>query len=193
MGKLFSRRGFTLAETLISMVVLLVLAGTVSAVMMSGFGVYSRTALRSSAQETGNTVYELISERLTYAVDLTISNDVRYVENNYNVQEEGSICIYIPAEGDRVGLGAGALAPGDVLRPSQLQGLRVSAAIEYQAESLLGLTVSVESSEDGRELFSRSGTVHLMNAANPALDSFCDVQNCDNSVRDMFIVFNELA
>lgn len=193
MKKLFSRRGFTLTETLISLVVLLILAGVASAVMMSGFGVYGRTALRNSAQEAGDTVYELISSRLTYAVDLTISDDVRYVENNYDVQAEGSICIYIPTEGDRVGMGAGALAPGDVLRPSQLKGLRIEVSAEYQSEDLVGLTVGITSEEDGRMLYSRTGTIRLMNAADPAIDSFCDIQNCDNSVRDMYFVFNELA
>lgn len=193
MKNLLKRKGFTLTETLISLVVLLILAGTVSAVMMSGFGIYGRTALRNSAQSAGDTAYELISSRLSYATNLTISDNVRYVENNYDVRADGAVCIYVPVDGDRVCLGVGALAPPAVIKPSQLQNMRINVSAEYQSDSLVGLTVSIESTEDGRTLYSRSGTVRLMNASNPELDSFCDVQNSDNSTSDLYFVFTELA
>lgn len=190
---MLKRKGFTLTETLISLVVLLILAGTVSAVMMSGFGIYGRTALRNSAQSAGDTAYELISSRLSYATNLTISDNVRYVENNYDVRVDGAVCIYVPVDGDRVCLGVGALAPPAVIKPSQLQNMRINVSAEYQSDSLVGLTVSIESTEDGRTLYSRSGTVRLMNASNPELDSFCDVQSSDNSTSDLYFVFTELA
>lgn len=193
MKNLLKRKGFTLTETLISLVVLLILAGTVSAVMMSGFGIYGRTALRNSAQSAGDTAYELISSRLSYATNLTISDNVRYVENNYDVRADGAVCIYVPVDGDRVCLGVGALAPPAVIKPGQLQNMRINVSAEYQSDSLVGLTVSIESTEDGRTLYSRSGTVRLMNASNPELDSFCDVQNSDNSTSDLYFVFTELA
>lgn len=193
MKTLLKRKGFTLTETLIGLVVLLILAGTVSAVMMSGFGIYGRTALRNSAQSAGDTAYELISSRLTYAVNLTISDNIRYVENNYDVKADGAVCIYIPADGGRIGLGVGSLAPPDVIKPDQLRNMRLNVSAEYQSDTLVGLAVSVESSDDGRTLYSRSGTIRLMNASNPGLDSFCDVQSSDNSASDLYFVFTELA
>lgn len=193
MKRLFSRKGFTLTEMLIGLVVLLILAGTVSAMMMSGFGIYGRTALRNSAQSTADQLYELISSRLTYAVDLTVSDDVRYIESMYNMQEDAAVCIYIPSDGSFVGLGVGALAPPSVIPPSQLKGMRLDAEVNYQSDSLVEITIAVESADDGRILYSRTGSVHLMNAANPELDSFCDVQSCDNSAADIYFVFKELA
>lgn len=193
MKTLLKRKGFTLTETLIGLVVLLILAGTVSAVMMSGFGIYGRTALRNSAQSAGDTAYELISSRLTYAVNLTISDNASYVGNNYDVKVDGAVCIYIPADGGRVGLGVGSLAPPDVIKPDQLRNMRLNVSAEYQSDTLVGLAVSVESSDDGRTLYSRSGTIRLMNASNPGLDSFCDVQSSDNSTSDLYFVFTELA
>lgn len=193
MKKLFRHGGFTLTETLIGLVVLLILAGTVSAVMMSGFGIYGRTALRNHAQSIGDTAYELISSRLTYAVDLTVSNNAKEIHDSYNVQEDGNVCIYIPVEGDRVGLGIGALEPPDVITPEQLAGMRLSVSASYESDTLAGLNVEVRLAEDDRLLYSRSGTVRLMNASNPELDSFCDVQNSDNSSSDLYFVFSELA
>lgn len=193
MKTLLKRKGFTLTETLIGLVVLLILAGTVSAVMMSGFGIYGRTALRNSAQSAGDTAYELISSRLTYAVNLTISDNVSYVGNNYDIKADGAVCIYIPADGGRVGLGVGSLAPPDVIKPDQLRNMRLNVSAEYQSDTLVGLAVSVESSDDGRTLYSRSGTIRMMNASNPELDSFCDVQSSDNSTSDLYFVFTELA
>ena len=71
MKRILSKKGFTLTETLIGTVVLLILAGTASTIILSCFGIYGRTTKRNSAQSIGDTIYELISERLTYSAALS--------------------------------------------------------------------------------------------------------------------------
>lgn len=193
MKRIKSRKGFTLTETLIGIVVLMILAGVASSIMLSCFGIYGRTAKRNSAQSIGDTVYELIYSRMTYAVDLTVTNDVGLLKSRYNVIEDGNSCIFVPPDGDFAGYGVGTLAPPSVITVKQLQTMKLIVSVESSGGSLAEVTVTVNNADDGRQLYSRTGTVHLMNADNSALGSFCDVQNCDSSDSGLFIVFSEPA
>lgn len=192
MKRYFSRRGFTLTETLIGLVVFMILAGTVSAVILTGFNIYSRNALKNSAQSIGDTAYDLISGRLSYCTKLTVSDRTEDVES-LEVAKNRLLCIHIPAEGDRIGMGVGSLSPRDVITPAELSGLTLEISAEPDSGTLMQLTVTVLSAEDERQLYSRSGTIRLFNAAADELDTYCDVQSSSNSYSDIYFVFNETA
>lgn len=190
MKRILSKKGFTLTETLIGTVVLLILAGAASTIILSCFGIYGRTTKRNSAQSIGDTIYELISERLTYSVDLTVTNDTVLIGETYNIVSDGDSCIFIPTEGDFAGFGVGTLAPPDVITMKQLEGMRLCVSIENKGDDLVGLTVTIRTSDAGRQLYKRCGTIYLMNAA---LGSVCNVFDCDNSSEGLFFVFKEPA
>lgn len=192
MKRILSRRGFTLTETVIGLAVFMILAGVVSAVILTGFNIYSRNALKNSAQSIGDTVYDLISGRLSYCTDLTISDRIEDVES-LDVAKNRLLCIHVPAEGDRVGMGVSSLSPRDVITPAELSGLKLKISAEPDSDTIMQLTVTVLSSEDERQLYSRCGTIRLFNAAAEKLDTYCDIQSSSNSYRDIYFVFNETA
>lgn len=192
MKRIFSRRGFTLTETVIGLAVFMILAGVVSAVILTGFNIYSRNALKNSAQSVGDTVYDLISGRLSYCMNLTVSDRAEDVDS-LDVAKNRLLCIHVPANGDRVGLGVGSLSPRDFITPAELSGLKLNISAEPGSDTLMKLTVTVLSSGDGRQLYSRSGTIRLFNASAEELDTYCDVQSSSNSYRDIYFIFSETA
>lgn len=83
MEKLFRRKGFTLTETIIGLVVFMLLAGAASSIVLVGFGFFGRSALRNSAATIGEEIYTLLENRLTYCADLIVSFRPEEAENEY--------------------------------------------------------------------------------------------------------------
>lgn len=164
MRRIKSKKGFTLAELLIGLVLFMLLAGAVSSVIVLGFSLYSRSAQRNAAQQAGNTLCELLSSRLCYGVDVTVTNSLPLIEENLGDRE--MTCIVIPESGDRVSVGSAIPADTDVLGENALAGMRVYARIsELSAKKnpVLEIEVEICSESDGRTVYSTLETVRLMN------------------------------
>lgn len=192
MKRLIRKKGFTLTETLIGIVVFLILAGTSSSVMLTAFNLYGRTALKNSAQNIGDTVYELLDNRLSYCNYLVVGNASENCKPEY-------MCIKIPKDGKSVIMGANTPSTA-ITDDSQFTNMKMVVDAEIvgslqNAASMLKVTVTVYAEEDGRELYTRTGVIKLYNA----VTGECEVTGADggneysSKTNDLYFVFGEVG
>lgn len=184
MKRIFGKKGFTLVELMISLVLFLLLAGAASSIILVSFNLYSRSAVRNTAQIKGDEIFDTIENRLMYAVDVTVTNDDNAT---------GDFCIYIPQYGDRVRIGNTIPPNSDLVSPDELINLTVGATIKQGNEDdLIVLTIEILSADE--PVYSRSGAIKLMNALNPDISESCSVPKITtNYSEDMYIVFGEIG
>lgn len=184
-----SKKGFTLVELMIGLVVFMFLVGAATSIIMVSFNIYARSAVRNHAQQKGDEIYSLIESRLTYAANLTITTD----ESTLEGAAEPYTCIYIPSYGDRVCIGNTIPANSEAVSPSELEGLTVKVKIRQGSGDDV-LTLAVEIFRDSEAVYSHTGSVMMMNANNAAVSEYCEVPySTSNSFTDMYIVFTELG
>lgn len=192
MKRIAGNKGFTMVELMISLLLFLIIAGAAASIVLVSFNLYTRSAVRNSAQLKGDEIFETIENRLTYAIDLVVTND-----ESAAGAESGAFCIYIPQYGDRVRIGNQVPPNSDLVAPDELVGLTVRVDIEQgKADDLIVLSVEIYSEDEptGTSVYSRSGTVRLMNAANASISKGCAVPLITtNLTKDMYIVFVEIG
>lgn len=66
-------KGFTLPEMIMNLAVLAIVAAAVGAVLIICINIFTRNALNSHAAITADGIYELISDKLTYGRDISLS------------------------------------------------------------------------------------------------------------------------
>lgn len=193
MRMLFRKKGFTLTETVVGLAVFMLLAGAAASIVLVGFKIYGRSTLRNSAAIVGNEIYELIENRLTYCTDLIVSFKSEDFEDSYPEQEY--VCIYVPAEGNYVGMENRTAFPREFISKKQLEGMsaEVKISADIFVDSLVDITVSVYETNGGSRLFTTSGTVELLNAANPNVSDFCLLDNVDSKITGLYITFTDIG
>lgn len=193
MKRLFRRKGFTLTETIIGLVVFMLLAGTASSIVLVGFRLFGRSALRNSAAAVGEEIYTLLENRLTYCTDLIVSSEPPEAENEYS--DKVYFCIYVPADGSYVGMGSNTVYPRECITRDQMESMSAEVKIipDDYSDSLVDITVSVYEKDDGSLLFTTSGTVELLNAANGNISDFCLVDSVDSGITGSYITFTEIG
>ena len=193
MKRLLRHKGFTLTETIIGLVVFMLLAGAASSIVLVGFRLFGRSALRNSAAAVGEEIYTLLENRLTYCTDLIISFRPEEAENEYS--DKVFICIYVPADGSYVGMGTNTVYPGECITRNQMEGMsaEVKMTPDDYSESLVNITVSVYEKDGGSMLFTTSGTVERLNAANGNISDFCHVDSVDSGITGSYITFTEIG
>ncbi len=77
-------RGFTLVETMTSLVIMVILIAIASGVIITTFNIFGKNALFRAAQNEGNNVYNFLYNNISYATGLKIgkSDDIYYDENS---------------------------------------------------------------------------------------------------------------
>lgn len=68
-------KGFTLPEMIMNLAVLAIVAAAVGAVLIICINIFTRSALNARAAITADGIYELISDKLTYGRDISLSNE----------------------------------------------------------------------------------------------------------------------
>lgn len=201
-AKLRRKKGFTLTETLISLVIFMILAGTASSIIMVSMNLFSRSALKNSAQRVGSELYQLLDNRLTYGKNVTITNSEDTMRANYGasgagIPSEPMTCVYIPAAGDRVGMGNIIPSNAYVISADEMQGLRAAVTFteEYSAFPIISLKVEVFT-DDGKDLlYSVEGKIRLLNVTENDIfySGLIPPSGVSNNYQDLYIGFTELA
>lgn len=184
------KKGFTLVETVIGLVVFLVLAGAASAVIVLCFDLLGRGAMRNKAQSIGDGVYNLIENRISYCQNLTISTyDPITGEINY-YDGMNPFQIVLARGGKTVEL-VGAERT-QAFSASDLGGMYLDITLE-EGESYGLVRIVVEVFEDGSNsapLYHTEGSACTMNAVDTFIDIAGSFNNCGG---DVFITFTEIG
>lgn len=84
-------KGFTLVETMTSLVILVILIGVASGVIITTFNIFGKNTVMRMAQSHGNTVYEYLYDHISYATALKIGRNV-------DINNKDSLSSFIPSD-----------------------------------------------------------------------------------------------
>lgn len=84
-------KGFTLVETMTSLVILVILIGVASGVIITTFNIFGKNTVMRMAQSHGNTVYEYLYDHISYATALKI-------DENVDINNKDSLSSFIPSD-----------------------------------------------------------------------------------------------
>lgn len=197
-----AKKGFTLTELLISLVLFALLAGAVSSIILVSFNIYSRSALRNTAQRVGTEVFDLLENRLSYGKNVTITNSEDVMCANYGASGSGvpsdpMVCITVPSSGDRLCLGNIIPANATIVKPDELSKMKLLVEIEeeYSVYPLVTVRVSITSDDGETSLFSTESPVRLLNVAEDDIfwESFMLLGSYSNEYSDLYIGFTEIG
>lgn len=153
------RRGLTLVEVSVSMVIMVILILLTSSLMLAGMNIFWKNAESRAAQSEGNAVFALLSEKISYATQLTISgetaDELADDEERIEVTEDG-VTITRMYQGQET--------RQTVFDKAALHGHRAEVTVTQKPEdpSFLTLALSLYSSEN-ELLYTQMGVVPLLN------------------------------
>ena len=143
-----SRKGFTLVEVTVAFVLLSILIVVSGAIILSALSMYSRSAASAQAQRLGDSVYDFVSDRLTYAQHIEIGSDTEGYAQSILISD-GVASYRQTADGE--------------YRPiadTTLYGATVS--LETQVDGTV-MTLTVTVSYGSRNTYERSSSFRLIN------------------------------
>lgn len=186
MKRIKSKKGFTLVETVIGIVVFMILAGTASGVMLTAFNLYGRSSMKNRAQNVGDTVYELIDKRLSYCYELVIGDNSESYAN-------GMMCIKIGKDGKSVRMG-NVESPSEFIDSDEFDGMKLTVTASIYDNTMVNISVTLIAEDDGRTLYSRDGYIKLFNSNDlegaSGTDSEEDYSSDDD---DLYFIFKEIS
>lgn len=176
--------GFTLVETTVTILLITIVIAVSGGIIISVGNIFSRNAMIRNAQNVGNSVYELLSEKLKYCTALSVGESPADVSGVYTES------IYISPDGDEVTISRQGIPEQALLSDDTRAGCLVMTEIGNVANECIEVTVSVYHGDiaSSKLLYTINGTVPLLNYN---ADGNFSVSSHKN-IRDLYIKYSFL-
>ncbi|MGN0687395.1 MAG: type II secretion system protein J [Oscillospiraceae bacterium] len=183
--KSIAKKGFTLAETLLSAALFIVVAGIVGSILVISMKVFAVNAQRVKATLAADGIFDYISGCISCAKDITISSGgAVYPDDDFTTV----ICISENGRIELIDERGTAAAFGDDFFGGMTAYICFSQPFDEENVLLLEIDVSL----DDRLLCERSGAICLMNAAQGLGSADLSGSRVSNQSGDVCIAYNNI-
>lgn len=185
------RRGFTLVEVSVSLVVLVMIISVSSGIILVSSNIFAKDAVLNDYQITGNDVFDFVSNKLAYAGNFTVSDEASVdgtIDNYYYEQ------ISLTDGGKKLSVLRPTVMTEPVVffGPDTLDEKAIKLFIDAEdvgSGHYLVLTVEIyENSLSGNLKYTTSGVIPLLNYKASMIKNVTSINNTGE--KDLYITYS---